>query len=60
MHKAPLAIGLVIVLALLSIVYVLRDFITSSVSLWLLIILGAFALIFGLLLGIKFMSVLGD
>ncbi len=59
MHKAPLAIGLIILVALTSIVYILRDFIAPLMNMVFYIILGTFIVIFGLVLGIKYLSDFG-
>jgi hypothetical protein len=56
MHKTLLIIGLIIVVALLSILYVVLDVIAPLMSVWVVIILASFAVIFGFLVGIKYMS----
>ncbi|MBN2330776.1 MAG: hypothetical protein JXC85_03080 [Candidatus Aenigmarchaeota archaeon] len=56
MHKAPLAIVLVILLALTSVVWILRDFLAPMLNMAFYMVLGTFIVIFGLMLGIKFMS----
>lgn len=56
MHRAPLVIVLVILLTITSIVLLLRDFIAPMMNMVFYIVLGAFIIIFGFLVGIKYMS----
>lgn len=59
MHKAPLAIGLIILVALMSMLFILRDFIAPLMNMVFYIILGTFIVIFGFMLGIRYLSEIG-
>jgi sugar phosphate permease len=59
MHKAPLAICLAVLVILAFIIYLLQDFIAPLLNIVFFIVLGSFILVFGFLLGIKFMSEIG-
>ena len=56
MHRTLLIIGLVIVVAVLSIIYAIMDIVAPAIGIWVIIIMASFAVIFGFLVGIKYMS----
>ncbi len=59
MNKTLLTLGLIVVIATLSILYVVLNIMAPYINIWIVIILAAFVLIFGFMLGIKFMSEMG-
>ena len=56
MQKAILAVVLLILLIVLAIVIILSNYIVSAMNTVSYILIGAFIVIFGLMLGIKYMS----
>jgi len=56
MNKMLLGLGFVIILALFSVFYAIRDFLAPAFSLWVLIVLGSFVVVFGFIAAIKLLS----
>jgi heme/copper-type cytochrome/quinol oxidase subunit 4 len=56
MNKMLLGLGFVIVLALFAVFYTVRDFLAPAFTLWVLIILGSFVVVFGFIAAIKLLS----
>jgi hypothetical protein len=56
MNKILLAIGMIVTISILSFFYFMKDLLAPYINMWVLLTLAAFALVFGFLVGIKFMS----
>ena len=58
MNSMLLTMGLIITIAALVLVYFLSGYLAPALSEWAMILIGSIAVVFGFLLGIKFMSAL--